>query len=257
MLQRFISITLVHLLLWMPLAACRSRESSSERSAAGAAGNGSSGTASPGASRASTPPAASSSRPAPPVDWSAPYRGEAPATREIARANLDAFFELMGQIPGTLDRSQFDLEARLDALGWDESNVIEAIAAQIAFQPYRGLLRGAVGTLMSRAGNALDQAVLLATLIKDAGLEARIAHGALSAADARRLAGLTPSHRSPTPASLIPSSAASHRSARRRRSPRPRPGPAPPRRRDSSSPTSPPPASRSIRQTSRPSSSPR
>ena len=37
---------------------------------------------------------------------------------------------------------------------------------------------------MARGGNALDQAVLLATLLRDAGLDARIQRGRLSEADA-------------------------------------------------------------------------
>ena len=149
--------------------------------------------ADPGASGTETVRAASSTQPLAAVDWSVPYRGEAPASHRTARANLDVSFALMEQVQGTLDRSQFDLEALLDVLDWDENNAVEAVTERIAFQPYQGLLRGAVGTLMSRAGNALDQAVLLATLIKDAGFEARIAHGTLSDADARRLAGRTAS----------------------------------------------------------------
>ena len=57
----------------------------------------------------------------------------------------------------------------------------------IVYQPYTGTLRGAAGTLRAGAGNSLDQSILLANLLKTAGLDARIARGTLTDADALRL----------------------------------------------------------------------
>lgn len=45
----------------------------------------------------------------------------------------------------------------------------------VACQPYAGVLRGPEGTLAARAGNALDQALLLARLLVDAGYGAEVA----------------------------------------------------------------------------------
>lgn len=50
---------------------------------------------------------------------------------------------------------------------------------KISFEPYAGAQRGPRGTLMSRAGNAVDQALLLQTLLKAAGYEARLTRGKL------------------------------------------------------------------------------
>jgi len=86
-----------------------------------------------------------------------------------------------------VDRSRFELDARLDRLDYDAPTIIRFVREEIAFQQYPGLLRGARGTLMSRAGNALDQSVLLATLLKDAGYDARIHQGEISRAQARQL----------------------------------------------------------------------
>jgi len=108
-------------------------------------------------------------------------------TYEQAKARLDQFMELIEELRSHIDRSQFDLDALLDKLDYDPDKIIEFVKNDIAFEQYPGLLRGAKGTLMSRAGNALDQSVLLATLLKDAGADARIARGELSAEDARRL----------------------------------------------------------------------
>ena len=86
-----------------------------------------------------------------------------------------------------LDRSQFDLDELSFSLGFDPDQIIDFVRDTIAFEQYPGELRGAQGTLMSRAGNALDEAVLLQTLLVDAGYDAKIAHGTLTPALATRL----------------------------------------------------------------------
>ena len=50
---------------------------------------------------------------------------------------------------------------------------------KISFEPYAGAQRGVRGTLMSRAGNAVDQALLLQALLSEAGYEARLTRGKL------------------------------------------------------------------------------
>ncbi|MFZ0544430.1 MAG: hypothetical protein WAM60_03270, partial [Candidatus Promineifilaceae bacterium] len=91
------------------------------------------------------------------------------------------------ELRSKIDRSQFDLDALLDKLDYDPDQIISFVTDEIAFEQYPGVLRGAQGTLMSRAGNALDQCILLATLLKNAGADARIARATLSQEDARRL----------------------------------------------------------------------
>lgn len=61
------------------------------------------------------------------------------------------------------------------------------VATHIRFEPYSGLLRGATNTVIAGAGNSLDQAVLLATLLEDEVVAYRFAQGTLSDVQAAEL----------------------------------------------------------------------
>lgn len=100
---------------------------------------------------------------------------------------IDQTIELLSAVQTHIDRSQFDVDALLETLGYETQAIIDFVQEQMGFQAYVGLLRGAQGTLQSRAGNALDQAVLLATLLKQAGYDARIAEAELDDALAQQL----------------------------------------------------------------------
>lgn len=119
------------------------------------------------------------------VAWAQPAPGSPDLERSMAR--LDRFMSLVDELRSHVDRSQFDTEALLEALDHDETKIVAFVRDEIRFEQYPGLLRGARGTLSSRAGNALDQAVLLAGLLKDAGFDARIVRGVLSEEQARKL----------------------------------------------------------------------
>lgn len=97
-----------------------------------------------------------------------------------ALSRLDDFMGLLSQLRTSIDRSQFDLDTLLEKLNFDADEIINFVTEEIHFEQYAGLLRGAQGTLMNRAGNALDQAVLLAALLNDAGYEARIKRADIS-----------------------------------------------------------------------------
>lgn len=84
-----------------------------------------------------------------------------------------------------IDRSQFDPDELLTSLDYDDERIITFVKEEIGLDVYPGTLRGAQGTLMSGAGNALDQSILLAKLLKDAGFEARIARATISDQQAR------------------------------------------------------------------------
>lgn len=123
----------------------------------------------------------------------APYRlvqaqeSGSPQTYEEARQRLDQFMELIEALRSPIDRSQFDLEALLEKLDYDADEIIRFVKEDIYFEAYSGVLRGAQGTLISGAGNALDQSLLLSTLLKDASYEARIAAGELTEQPAKTL----------------------------------------------------------------------
>jgi hypothetical protein len=72
-----------------------------------------------------------------------------------------------------------DVAARAELLGRDPKKIREFVRKEIRFEPYPGLQRGAAGVLVSGAGNAPDKSLLLAELLRAAGLEARIVKGTL------------------------------------------------------------------------------
>jgi len=94
-----------------------------------------------------------------------------------------ALEELADEITVTWDTNALNFR-----LGYDETELITFVRDSIRFEPYIGTLKGVTGTLSARSGNALDQAMLLASLLKDAGMEARIARTRLDEGDAGRLA---------------------------------------------------------------------
>jgi hypothetical protein len=87
----------------------------------------------------------------------------------------------------TIDRAAFEQGALLDRLEYDDAQLVRFVTDKIAYEAYPGLLRGAHGTLLARAGNALDQSLLLATLLNDAGFDAVIRSGTLAPSEASRL----------------------------------------------------------------------
>ena len=92
-------------------------------------------------------------------------------------ARINKVTDSIEEVRSYIDRSQFDLDALVEKLDYDADKIINFVKDEIYFEQYPGLLRGARGALMSSAGNALDQSVLLATLLGNAGFEARIATG--------------------------------------------------------------------------------
>ncbi len=65
------------------------------------------------------------------------------------------------------------------ALEFDMERIFRFVSEQIRYEPYAGVLRGAEGTLMARAGNSADQAVLLAALLRASGIGSRFAQGTI------------------------------------------------------------------------------
>ena len=65
------------------------------------------------------------------------------------------------------------------ALGNDPERIFRFVQDEVRYEPYAGMLRGAAGTLLARAGNSVDQAVLLASLLQQGGVPVRFVTGAL------------------------------------------------------------------------------
>lgn len=142
------------------------------------------------------PPPTASSRAV--LGTESPASDSASAYR-AALVALDQVLDGIGQLRGKIDRAQFDIAALEKQLGFEPEDLSAFVREQIAFEQYAGLLRGPRGTLMSRAGNALDQAVLLSTLIEDAGYETRIASATLDASQAQSLFAQMAAPRPPPP----------------------------------------------------------
>ena len=97
------------------------------------------------------------------------------ALLELYTESMDRTEQFVRDFRATLNRTTFDQEALLESLDYDADSIIEFVRASISFEQYPGVLRGPKGTLLSRAGNSIDQAILLAKLLRDAGYDARIA----------------------------------------------------------------------------------
>lgn len=110
-----------------------------------------------------------------------------PPSLEGQVKELESLAAFSADVRRTLDRAAFDVETLLDSLDYDAEKIVDYVRNEIAFEQYLGLLRGPEGTLSSRSGNALDQAVLLAKLLREAGHDARIARATLDERQARAL----------------------------------------------------------------------
>ena len=109
-------------------------------------------------------------------------------------------------LDGRMDRSLFEIDALATRLGSDPAVLFHFVRDTIRYEPYVGVLRGALGTLICRAGNSLDRSLLLAALLQKAGLTVQVANGRLNDADARTLVQRVFEPAKPTP-SAIPASA--------------------------------------------------
>lgn len=75
--------------------------------------------------------------------------------------------------------------ARYQALSFDD--LFAAVATGIRFEPYPGVVRGPEATALARGGNAADQALLLADLLKAKGYRVRFVRGTLSGSNLETL----------------------------------------------------------------------
>jgi len=114
-------------------------------------------------------------------------RGQKPADSALM-ASLRSKFEPRLQV-GTSADDPTDpyIVNQAAALHNDPQQMFAFVRDQIAYQAYFGSLRGARGTLWSKAGNALDRASLLVALLRAAGFTAQYVQGTLPTAQTQSL----------------------------------------------------------------------
>ena len=80
-----------------------------------------------------------------------------------------------------------DVPSMAARLGHDVARVFAFVRDEVAYEPYRGVLRGARGALAARAGNAFDKALLLKAMLESGGHGARLVRAQLPPEKAKAL----------------------------------------------------------------------
>jgi hypothetical protein len=94
---------------------------------------------------------------------------------------------LIKRISDTPEPSTFSVEKTADEIGNNPESLFTYVHDHVRTQVYSGVLRGARGTLMGGAGNSWDQALLLATMLRHQGREARFIRAHLTQDIAARI----------------------------------------------------------------------
>jgi hypothetical protein len=106
---------------------------------------------------------------------------------ESVQQQVVSAIELVDQLQALAPKLPNDLAAQASSLDFEFEAAIQYVTENIRYEPYSGVLRGPDGAAAVGAGNAWDQALLLAALINTMGGDAQIVSGALSEVDAYRL----------------------------------------------------------------------
>ena len=120
---------------------------------------------------------------------SAEQSSETDSAKSLQTANLtlDNYTKALEAISKEIPRDTFDTSAIIKKVGKDPLKLTSWVRDNTRLVPYQGMLRGAIGVLMDRYGNSLDRAVLLQTLLFEAGHNAQLARGHLSSSEANAL----------------------------------------------------------------------
>ncbi len=117
---------------------------------------------------------------------------------------LRAFFERVdvSSVAAGLDRpsssTPLTMESILGRLPEDWAAPFAFVQGGISYAPYAGSVRGSRGTLEAGSGNAIDQALLLQSLLEARGVSTRLVRGRLQWPEAARLAVGTSSPPAPS-----------------------------------------------------------
>lgn len=122
----------------------------------------------------------------PPADVPPGAAPAAPAAVDLDTLDLARLVDQDAMTALALKDEDFYVDALAASFGGDPLKAFEWVRTRVQYQPYAGVLRGPQRTLVARAGNAADRALLLAALLKELGVKARFATAKLddAAADA-------------------------------------------------------------------------
>lgn len=134
--------------------------------------------------------------------WSGPTDGEETAKQgekgkkaskealESLADTVDTLEKRIAKLEGMGERREIrSVEDVLDDIRGRKTpeKMFNWVREAISFEPYSATMRGPKGVLEAGAGNAADQAALLAAMFEEEGVEYRFASGSLPASDARKL----------------------------------------------------------------------
>jgi uncharacterized membrane protein len=120
------------------------------------------------------------------AEWRASWRRKHLAAWQPQHGGA-AFVRAAEKILSTPGADPSDTASRAKSLGSDPQKTFEFLRDQIGVEPYDGVLRGARGTLMAGAGNALDRALLARDLLEAQGQTTRLVSGQLPEEQAHNL----------------------------------------------------------------------
>lgn len=106
-------------------------------------------------------------------------RADDEARERELRALLHESRTVIDGYRAAVDRREFDVGARAASLGGDVAAILSFVRSEIAYEPYRGILRGPAGCLRARAGNSWDRALLLTELLRAHGRRVQLVWGRL------------------------------------------------------------------------------
>lgn len=102
----------------------------------------------------------------------------------VAPAELDSGLRAVADGERGVSRDHWDPAYVVGQVGRDPQALYRWVRNSTVPLPYQGVLRGPVGVLLDREGNSLDRALLLATLLQQAGHTVRLARADLTRAQA-------------------------------------------------------------------------
>jgi hypothetical protein len=119
---------------------------------------------------------------------------------EPVQKRLAETLGLIDDLEALLPDDAEDLNDLAFAIDFEYDRALTLVRDRVRFEPYVGVLRGVEGTLATGRGNAWDQALLLASLLKTLGAEAQVVSAPLDPIAAEQLLARTLSAPPPTDA---------------------------------------------------------